>query len=110
MQIKIKQSEIVAAIKGYISTQGISLIGKKIDVDFTAGRGDTGLSAEITIEDPEAEAAAASQPNKPVQVTAPVVAQVIAAPVVEEQAAPAVAQVEAAPPAPPTGKSLFASN
>lgn len=108
MQIKIKQSEIIAAITGYITSQGISLAGKKVEVDFTAGRGDAGLSADITIEDPVAEAAA--QPNKPVLVSAPIMSQAA----VEEKiaAAPEVADAaaEAAPSAPAVGgKSLFAA-
>lgn len=107
MQIKIKQSEIIAAITGYITSQGISLAGKKVEVDFTAGRGDAGLSADITIEDPVAEAAA--QPNKPVLVSAPIVSQAA----VEEKVGSipeAADAAEAAPSAPAVGgKSLFAS-
>ena len=110
MQIKIKQSEIIAAITGYITSQGISLAGKKVEVDFTAGRGDAGLSADITIEDPVAEAAA--QPNKPVMVAAPVVATAVA--VSEEKVGgipeAAEAAAEAVPAAPVVaGKSLFAA-
>ena len=51
MQIQLKQSEIVTALKQYIVKQGINLAGKTVDVAFTAGRNGTGLSADISIED-----------------------------------------------------------
>ena len=53
MQIQLKQSEIVEALKQYIVTKGISLAGKTVEVGFTAGRTPTGLTTEITIEDAE---------------------------------------------------------
>jgi hypothetical protein len=51
MQIALKQKEIEAAIKGFISKQGISLNGKEIKMVFTSGRKDNGISVEIDIED-----------------------------------------------------------
>ena len=51
MQIHLKQREIEAALKMFVSQQGINLTNKVIEVSFTAGRKDTGLSAELTIED-----------------------------------------------------------
>lgn len=51
MQIQLKQPEIVEALKQYIAKQGLSLTGKTTEVSFTAGRGDTGVSASIVIED-----------------------------------------------------------
>lgn len=51
MQIQLKQAEIVCALKQYIAKQGIDLAGKTIDISFTAGRKDSGLSADISIED-----------------------------------------------------------
>ena len=51
MQIHLKQKEIEAALKLFVARQGISLTGKTVAVAFTAGRKDTGLSAELTIED-----------------------------------------------------------
>lgn len=53
MQIQLKQHEIVAALKQYISSQGIRLQGREVDIRFTAGRGSTGLTADIQIEDTE---------------------------------------------------------
>ena len=51
MQIQLKQSEIISALKQYIASQGIVIAGKTVDIRFTAGRGQTGLSADISIED-----------------------------------------------------------
>lgn len=53
MQIQLKQPEIVSALKQFISSQGISLLGKNVDISFTAGRKEAGLSADISIEDAE---------------------------------------------------------
>jgi hypothetical protein len=51
MQINLKQPEIMAALRAYISNQGISLANKEVTISFTAGRKESGLSAEITIEE-----------------------------------------------------------
>lgn len=51
MQINLKQSEIVDALKQYVQKQGISLKHRDVTIAFTAGRKETGLSAEIVIED-----------------------------------------------------------
>lgn len=51
MQINLKQTEIIAALKQYIAGQGISLQGKSVDMVFTAGRKEAGISVEISIED-----------------------------------------------------------
>lgn len=51
MQINLKQGDIIKALNMYITGLGISLRNKNVDVKFTAGRGETGLSAEIIIED-----------------------------------------------------------
>lgn len=51
MQINLKQNEIETALKQYIAQQGISLQGKNIYIAFTAGRKESGISAELSIED-----------------------------------------------------------
>lgn len=51
MQIILKQRDIEAALKQYIAGQGISLHGKNVSVEFTAGRKESGITAEIDIED-----------------------------------------------------------
>ena len=55
MQITLKQSEIEVALKNYIVVQGINLTGKTIEVAFTAGRKEAGISAELDINDAGAE-------------------------------------------------------
>lgn len=49
MLIIIKQSEIEVAVKNYIAGLGINLNGKDVEVSFTAGRGEVGLSASLDI-------------------------------------------------------------
>lgn len=51
MNIIIKQKEIEAGIKLFLLQQGIQLVGKSTEISFTAGRKDSGLSAEIEISD-----------------------------------------------------------
>lgn len=63
MQIQLKQSEIIQALKLYISTQGINLNGKTVEVAFTAGRKETGLSADIDIQDIEGNAVLGGIPS-----------------------------------------------
>ena len=51
MQINLKQTEIEAALRHYISSQGINLTGKTVEIAFTAGRKENGLTAEMQIEE-----------------------------------------------------------
>lgn len=51
MQIQLRQVEIIAALKQYISQQGIDLTSKTVTISFTAGRKESGISAEMTIEE-----------------------------------------------------------
>ena len=51
MKVKIQQNEIITALKQYISSQGINLQGKVVAIDFTAGRKEGGLTADISIEE-----------------------------------------------------------
>ena len=51
MQIQLRQTEIVEALKQFVTKQGISLAGKKVDIAFTAGRKEAGISADISIKD-----------------------------------------------------------
>lgn len=51
MQIQFKQSEIIAALKQYIATQGINLQGKSVEIAFSATRGAAGIVADVTIEE-----------------------------------------------------------
>lgn len=111
MQIQLKQTEIIAALKQYISGQGISLSGKSVDISFTAGRKEAGITADISIEDagviPGFEDAQ-DETVKPVLTVVPTVPETKAS----EEAAPAVeeppfATEEATPVAKTPPTSLF---
>lgn len=49
MKITLIQNEIEDALRQYVSQQGISVSGKTIEVNITAGRGPNGVSAELDI-------------------------------------------------------------
>lgn len=49
MKIALNQSEVVAAIRGYVAAQGIDMYGKQLDVTFTSGRKGNGLTADLDI-------------------------------------------------------------
>ena len=51
MNIQLKQTEIIEALKNFITHQGINLTGKSVAIDFTAGRKTTGITADVTITD-----------------------------------------------------------
>jgi hypothetical protein len=51
MQIQLKQTEIIAALKQFIAAQGINLSGKDVSISFTAGRKEAGIIADVSIED-----------------------------------------------------------
>lgn len=77
MQINLKQTEIIAALKQYIAGQGISLQGKSVEMAFTAGRKEAGISVEISIEDmPLPDFGLPEEgytPTKPIPIADPVV-------------------------------------
>ena len=49
MKIHLNESEIIKSISLYVESLGISLKGKELEVLFTAGRKNKGLSADLTI-------------------------------------------------------------
>lgn len=51
MIINLKQTEIEQALRAYVVAQGISLHGKDLTISFTAGRRESGISAEISIDE-----------------------------------------------------------
>lgn len=51
MQIQLNQSEIVTALKDYVTKQGISLQGRTVEIVFTSGRKENGISADLCISD-----------------------------------------------------------
>lgn len=100
MNIQLKQAEIIAALRGYIAQQGINLTGKTVDITFTAGRKEGGLTADLIIEDQQP-----SMGNLPI-IEVPITATSIEAAAVEV----ATTVVETATPEVTEGKapSLFA--
>ena len=51
MLIQLRQSEIEAALKMYVVSQGFSLNNKTVDISFTSGRKDNGVSADLEINE-----------------------------------------------------------
>lgn len=49
MLIQLRQSEIEAALREYIVNQGINLTDRQVDISFTSGRKDNGISADLDI-------------------------------------------------------------
>lgn len=101
MIIILKQADLESALSVYIEKQGLSLQGKSLDITFTAGRGETGHSAQIEISDAKEVAPAVVALTKAVVSKAKADTQAAAAP---EPAAEATD--EASPPV-VASKSLF---
>ncbi len=91
MQITLKQRDIELALKMYLSAQGISLLQRSFNVEFTAGRKDSGLSASIDIGPAEALTKEAMESVKvePLQnttaATEPVIVETIISPPVTDE-------------------------
>ena len=51
MQIQLNQTEIITALKDFVTKQGISLQGRSVEIVFTSGRKENGISADICISD-----------------------------------------------------------
>jgi hypothetical protein len=84
MQIQLKQTEIITALKQYITSQGIDLAGKEVSVAFTAGRKESGISAEMDIEDNPLPDFADAEEEAPAPINkAPVLSMVAASPATE---------------------------
>lgn len=49
MQISLKQTEIEQAVKDYVVKLGFNLDNKEVDVQFTNGRGENGVSVQLEI-------------------------------------------------------------
>ena len=55
MLIQLRQSEIEAALREYVVNQGINLTGRRVDISFTSGRKDNGISADLDVSVAEDE-------------------------------------------------------
>lgn len=51
MEIQLKQSEIELALKDFIQKQGIQLRNRTVQIDFTSGRKENGITANLLISD-----------------------------------------------------------
>lgn len=72
MQIQLKQTEIEEALCDFIVKHGFSLKNRTVEISFTAGRGTSGMTADMEISDPinvmpdfEDEGMAEVSPTKP---------------------------------------------
>jgi len=61
MKINLVEKEIHEALRQYIEGEGISLTGKNVEVNLTAGRGGTGHKAQVEITNAPAEPAAETE-------------------------------------------------
>ena len=76
MKITIDQEEIETAVTNHIKSLITVKDGQEISIDFKAGRGENGLSAEISIDAPVAKATTSKPtPRAPAQETAQVATQ-----------------------------------
>ena len=99
MQIQLKQGEIESALKMYIAAQGIAMAGKTVDIAFTSGRKNNGLTADVHIQDGIAVAGKVMPAMTVVAVPAPAGN--------ETKVQMAEAEVDMSQPGPVAGKSLF---
>lgn len=51
MELNLKQTEIEAALRQYVSSQGFNLTGRAVTINFTSGRAPNGLTALVDIGD-----------------------------------------------------------
>lgn len=49
MKLHLDQDDLFAAVRLFIENEGISLTGKKVNIDFTAGRGSNGHYADVNL-------------------------------------------------------------
>lgn len=50
MKIQLEENEITLAVKAHLTEQGINLAGKTVTIEYRAGRGDNGTTAEVNID------------------------------------------------------------
>lgn len=104
MKLSLQQTEIEAAIRAYVSNQGINTQGKLVIMDFTMGRKGTGLTVEVDVTSPREGVTVT-------EVSIPVIAQAITK--TEDPVEVATEVAEANPgysTSAPTTASLFGNN
>lgn len=87
MQLSLKQSELVVAVRQYVAKQGLNLAGKDVTVLFSATRGEDGIKATIDIDEVDTTDQASNVQS--LRVVAPMVA--IASTPVQAEPSPFVA-------------------
>lgn len=50
MKIELSEVEVSEAVKAWVEDQGVTVEGKHVDITYTAGRGDKGMTAEVNIQ------------------------------------------------------------
>lgn len=53
MDVVLKDQEIKDALKNYVGHLGVNMVGKKVSVDITAGRGPSGYTASVSVTEGE---------------------------------------------------------
>lgn len=109
MQIQLKQTEIETALKDYIQKQGIQLQGRAVVIDFTNGRKENGITADLSISDIASDFPLLAPDEEP-QPTLSLVGSsdsLGADPAAEASVPAAVQPVEEGTPTPAKGQSLF---
>ena len=108
MQIQLKQKEIETALKDFITKQGINLQGRTIEIVFTNGRKENGITADLSVSD-----SADTFPNFVVDEEQPTNLTLVRSPVDTDQPVspeePVSVQVVEEASVPPKGTSLFGS-
>lgn len=108
MQLSLRQSELVVAVRQYVAKQGLNLAGKDVTVLFSATRGEDGIKATIDID--EVDTPEVTNAPAQLRVVAPMVA--IASTLVQPEPSPFVADepvlvIEDAVEEPKAKSSLF---
>lgn len=99
MRIQLVQAEIEEALSDFIVKQGINLTGKDLQISFTNGRGNNGVTADLDIEPSQEGRAPRSTVLHAVESTpAPVVTETKVEPKVELVAETKPAPVDEAKP------------
>lgn len=113
MRITLHNEEIGQALKAYVSSVGINLDGKDVDINIIAGRGTNGTSVEMDVNPSSTKKAVSAVPKSRTKPKEDVpVAEIISKPVaVKDMPAPEAkveVEEEVAEEVPVTSKSLFA--
>lgn len=100
MKISLGQVEIEAALRAYVTSQGINTAGKLVLMDFTMGRKGTGLTVDVNITAPRENVVVTEESIAVAAVATPTV-------VAAEPETTEVEEVQGFSTAAPTTASLF---